>query len=312
MMSTSEDSLPELTSQDIQSYEKKTSFNLNSKVSGMQLLDSGLIALFTFNGVKILKITAENKFEVVKELPEYKDMGQKISTQDDDGCLIFSSGNYKDNFKVLDKDFNLLQDGGAGSIETLCKLSDSRISQANNEWKLCIFTKVDGKYEYTEGYTSSQGNIASQIYFPQQNLIVNGNFDKSISVFDLAKGEFVHTIEDAHGDPVTALIRLDDEHFASGGRDFKVKRWSISEILNGSKEAMSTQYAHDQYDGECMKLTHLAGKFYVSACGFYFKVWGEWDSWRTFEEDARVQFVSVTKSRELLVVTDDNNIHLWK
>ena len=129
MMSTSEQSVPELTSQDIQSYEKKTSFNLNSKVSGMQVLDSGLIALFTFDGVKILKITEENKFEVVKELPEYKDMGEKVSIQDDDGCLIFSSGIYKDNFKVLDNDFNLVQEGGMGSIATLCKLAGNKFSR---------------------------------------------------------------------------------------------------------------------------------------------------------------------------------------
>lgn len=277
----------------------------------MQVLDSGLIALFTYNGVKILKITAENKFEIVKELPEYKDMGAKISMQDDDGCLIFSS-DYKDNFKVLDKDFNLVQEGGTGSIATLCKLSHSKFSQANNNCRLTIFTKTDGKYDYNYPHSSPQGNIASQIYFPQQNLIVNGNFDNSISVFDIGKEEFVQTIEDAHEDPVTALIRIDDEYFASGGRDFKVKRWSISEILNGSKEALSTKYAHDQYDGEYMKLAHLVGIFYVSACGFYFKIWDEWDSCRTFEEDARVQFVSVTKSRELLVVTEDNNIHLWK
>jgi len=277
----------------------------------MQVLDSGLIALFTFDGVKILKITEENKFEVAKELPEYKDMGEKVSIQDDDGCLIFSSGNYKDNFKVLDKDFNLVQEGGMGSIATLCKLAGNKFSQANN-WMFAIFTKTDGKYDYNTCHTSTRGNIASQIYFPQQNLIVNGNFDKSISVFDLGKGECVQTIEAAHEDPVTALIRIDDEHFASGGMDFKVKRWSLSEILNGSKDPSSTNYAHVEHYAEFMKLAHLAGKFYVSACGFYFKIWGESDSWRTFEEDARVQFVSATKSRELLVVTDDNNIHLWK
>jgi WD40 repeat protein len=62
------------------------------------------------------------------------------------------------------------------------------------------------------------------------NIMVSAGNDKVIKIWDTEDFECIKTLNSAHYEGITCLIKLREDKFASSSADFSVKIWDISKV----------------------------------------------------------------------------------
>lgn len=91
------------------------------------------------------------------------------------------------------------------------------------------------------GHTSE---IKDFIYIKSQNVLLSVGIDLFIIIWDLSMKNIKKIFDSAHEDIIYSIANINDDFFATCGKDRNIFVWSITNILNGIKEPVSSIAKH--------------------------------------------------------------------
>jgi WD40 repeat protein len=298
----------------IDNFKKFSSYQLESQLMGILELSDGTIACWTMKDIKLLYINHNNNLEIIKSLPIHmKSYCESYPIQFENGDIMFISDDKE--ITQCEKGFNLIETYEEfENISSLCKISELSFAIGMINGKVKIYTRNENtkKFEMYKDYQCHSKGVYCLLYLPKQNYLLSGSGtgDKTINVLSLSEGKSIQTLT-GHTKWATSLISLNDKTFASGSRNGVIKIWSIKE--DSTIECISTiKSPENRYNS--ILLQNLSKEFMVSMSGIELKIWDvkTYECINTFIEDSLIRFNVCTKNLDILSITDDKKVNLWK
>jgi hypothetical protein len=292
----------------IDSLRKCSTYKLYGEIKAVLEHSDETFSFFTERGIELLEIK-NNRFNLIKTLPIKSDYWTH-PIQFENGDIIFRS-----RFNQLthfDKDFNIIQRfEESHDIYSLCNLSELSFAVGFYHY-IKVYSKNENtqKYEVKE-YKCPSFGIFNIHYLPKQNFLLISSYEKKINVLSLSEGSIKKLTD--HNSPVTSLISLNDETFASDSYDGVIKICSIKE--DTSIECIRTIQTDEIGSGS--KLYILGNDFIISRSEIEFKILDvkTYECIKSLKEDLSFERMTVTKNQNVITVIEDeqvNQVNLWK
>jgi WD40 repeat protein len=290
------------------SLKKYRTYQSDCGIDHILELNDGNILFFTNAGINLLKFDA-HKFEMIKSFPfnaEYWTL--PIQLQNDN--IIYRSDSKE--LRICDKDLNVIETLKDSSYtSSTCNLSELSfaVGLKNGTVKIYSRNRETLKYEVVKEYQCHSDNVYDLLYLPKKNYLLSRSYNKTINVINLSEGTSIQILTD-HSNPVTSLISLNDETFASGSRG-EIKIWSIK--ADATIECIKTINAHGE-SRNVIILHNLGNDFMISQSADEFKIWDlkTYECLGTYIEDYFNLPLKVIKNNYIITCTENKKVNLWR
>ncbi len=112
-------------------------------------------------------------------------------------------------------------------VYAVCSTPDGAWWTAGGDGLVSRWDSLGGRPQ--ESLQVSSRSVRSLAYVPQQELVLAGSSDGSITAIDSRNISPLYTVAAAHSASVFCLaLESDGSHFLSGGRDAALKRWKLA------------------------------------------------------------------------------------
>jgi WD40 repeat protein len=272
-------------------------------------LQQGPISCFTKKGIKLLKF-GRNCLKLTKTFPINNDYVISLAIQQGNGNIIYVFGN---ELIICNSNFTLIENFEESScIWSLCNISELSFAIGLGDGTVKIYTIniITRKYEAIS-YSNEAENNWSLVYLPKQNYLLSRSKDHTINVLSLSEGKLIQKLT-CHRDYVSSFICINDETFASSTwREIII--WSVKS--DNSLECKKTINVHEMSCHDIV-LHNLGNDYMVSARydDYEFKIWDKrnYECIKTYKEDAPIRRMIITKDQNIVTVTNDGNVNVWR
>lgn len=290
---------------------------------GMLELNGGEFALFTDHGVKLLKLdynqdnhdsgSVKRKNLILTKSVPLKTVDITLAFQLNNGNIIYTTG-YE--LSICDKNFNSIQNFRESNwIRSLCNISENSFAIGLSNGIIKIYKQ---KEKAEEGQESSPSyykfsefkfhtfNVWSLLYIPKLDYLLSTTFNL-VNVMRLSDEKSVKN-QINHKDPVTQLVLLNEEKFASASKR-EIKIWSIEEDFKCLHIIDAYEFGKNP-----IKLYPLGRDFMVATIKRDFEIW----DLQTYQflkpncEESIIVKSLVTKNQDILTATSDRQVNFWK
>jgi WD40 repeat protein len=290
-------------------FKKCCSYQFDGPLNRISEICECHISCWTSKSLDFLKFN-RSSLELTKSLPSNNgDYTPPIKQEN--GNIIY--GVDKD-LTICDKNFNLIANFKESNfIYVLCNISEYSFAiglAGLLDGPLKIYSRNSDfeKYQVKE-YNYHSAGVRSLLYLPQRNYLLSGSSDKVINVLSLSEEKSIKKLTD-HTNPVTSLLSLRNETFASGSwREIKI--WSFKAEI----ECIKTINAHENSNFFYYTFLNLLGSdFMISRSHDEFKIWDlkNYECIKTHKEDSEIRDLIVTKNNNLITRTSNNKVSVWQ
>lgn len=293
-----------VSSINIETLSKFSSFNLNCDFRGILEVNDGFILCWTTEGIKYLKING-NSLQFSQSLA-LETKWYISAIQLENGNIIYINGR---QITICDRNFELIEQFKESQyVWPLCKISELSFAVGLSKGEMKIFFKncyKSTKYQ-VEVYKFHTDQIKSIIYLPKHNYLLSGSSDTTINIFDLSN-EYNKKLT-SHTNSVSSLLSINEETFASASFDGEIKIWRIQ------KEFECIRTIYSSTTGDYVYLYLLGDDFVVSKSLHEFQIWDSknFEIIKTCKEDSWILRIIVTKHKEIITATNENKVSIWK
>lgn len=289
--------------------KKSVSYENGGQIWNILELNDGEISCWGEKGVELVNLVGD-KVELTKNFP-LKIYDENTPLLQENGSILYLNCAEEEgiNLYYCDKNFevHLIEEAKHPLPFSLCNLPDLSFACGFSDGKIKIYSRNSDtqKYEVTNEYNKHRTRpVADILYFPQQKYLLSGSSSQTIDVYSLSQGESIQTIYD---DCCSSLRAIDDSTFVSANKK-EIKFWS----LKSEFECIKTINAHE--NDRWIRLSLLGNDLLVSKSGDEFKIWDikNYECLKTFKEDSTIKQLIVTKNKDIITLTQDSKVNVWK